>query len=189
MSILLVEAMKKIAWALVAIASSWGCTRQEAEDFNHWPPQGWSVHDGGSGAASSWQHSRNPQKEDSQSDLVAYLNKEYIPDGIHARDWLVTPPHLVKEGQVLSFSSRLALDGNQGSIYKILVLADGLDPENLENYVSIKQWSEHEINPIQRKETTQEVAIPAKFAGKEIRIAFYMEGKSAEGWFVDAVKL
>jgi hypothetical protein len=183
--------MKKTLLAVMALVSLCGYAQLPAEGFEgSWPPEGWTIHNNGIGTASSWQQSDESMAQPAyEGNYAAYLNKENVSNGTFAQDWLTTPSVTIGENMVLGFFSRLTLSGEQGSIYKLLILPDGGDANNLSDYIALEEWTELEINPVQTDYNEITVNIPSSYTGQSVRFAFFMEGDDYDRWLIDNVKL
>ncbi len=183
--------MKKTLLAVMALVSLCGYAQLQVEGFEgSWPPEGWTIHNNGIGTASSWQQSDGSLSQPAYSgNYAAYLDKENVSNGTFAQDWLTTPSMIVGENMVLSFFSRLTLNGDQGSIYKLLLLPDGGDADNLSDYIALEEWTELEINPVQTDYNEMTVNIPSSYIGQSVRFAFFMQGDDYDRWLIDNVKL
>ncbi|MDV6167799.1 fibronectin type III domain-containing protein [Flavobacterium sp. DG1-102-2] len=128
----------------------------------------------------------------------AYLNKEAVaPGSAIPADWLVTKLFNVPANGELSFQSKLTINGDQGSIYKIYIAeyAAGSTPADVtvDNFAAtanlLATYTELQINPDQAAWAEKTITLPAVWAGKNVRIAFMMTGLDKDRWFIDDVKV
>jgi hypothetical protein len=179
--------MKKTLLAVMAMVSLCSYGQLAVEGFETWPVSGWTTHSNG-GTGITWQQADGSAAQPAYSGShAAYLDKENVPDGTVAQDWLVSPSTPVPINAVIKFASRLTIAANQGSVYKLLLLPPTGNPDNLSDYITLQQWTELELNPIQADYILKSVAVPAAYAGTIARFAFYMEGDDADRWLVDDV--
>ena len=177
------------------LAMSMGCFAQQAiEGFEGdvFPPQGWTIYENGVGVLQSWTRI-NPGDAflpPYEGDYAAFINREDVPDtGSAAQDWLVTPlVNITEQNSTLQFYSRLTLNDDQGTNYRVMISTDS-DPSDLAPYVSLQEWTELEINPVQTEYNEITVPIPEAYIGQQAYIAFVMEGDNADRWLIDNVSL
>ena len=188
--------MKKIILALAAsLFSICGYSQLALEGFEApWTPTGpvgWGVYQNTFGTSEKWRQS-NPLSgfEPAHSGTyAAFINNQNVPNPNVAKDWLVSPQFLVPQNPQLRFWSRLAINGNDGGIYKILITTTTGDLGDLANYATVITWTEPEINPIDTQYYEKIVTLPEEFEGQQVRIAFLMEGDNADRWLVDDVRV
>jgi hypothetical protein len=182
--------MKKTLLAAMAMVSLCGHAQLLNEGFETWPVTGWTTHSNGSpGVGITWQQANGTVTQPAYSGShAAYLDKENVPDGTLAQDWLVTPlVQIPPVNGAVTFASRLTIAGDQGSIYKLMLLPATGNPAILSDYVVLKQWTETELNPVQTDYVIKNVAIPVAYSAMAVRFAFYMEGDDGDRWLVDDV--
>lgn len=181
--------MKKTLLAAMAMVSLCAHAQLAVEGFETWPVTGWTTH-GNGGIGITWQQANGTTSQPPYSGShSAFLDKENVPNGTVAQDWLVSPLFQVPENTVIRFASRLTIAGDQGSVYKLLLLPSTGNPDVLSDYVTLQQWTELELNPLQTDYILKNVAIPAAYTGTMARFAFYMEGDDADRWLVDDVRV
>lgn len=176
------------------LAMSMGCfaqAQQAIEGFEGdvFPPEGWTIYDNGVGVLQSWTRI-NPGDAflpPYEGDYAAFIDREDVPEGNIAQEWLVTPSVTVAgENPALHFYSRLTLNGDQGTNYMIM-LSTGSDPSDLGSYISLQEWTEYEINPQQQEYNEIFVPIPEAYIGQQVYLAFVMEGDNQDRWLIDNV--
>ena len=125
----------------------------------------------------------------------AYLDREQAGGaGTIPEDWLITKEFIVPANGELTFVSRLTIQQDQGSIYRIKIIEIGGTSGNptgvappLDNYVTLQTLTELQMNPSQQDWANKSFLIPAAYANKTVRIAFVMEGDFKDRWFIDNV--
>lgn len=182
--------MKKTLLAAMAMVSLCGHAQLLNEGFETWPVSGWTTHSNG-GVGITWQQSNGTTTQPAYSGShAAYLDKENVPNGALAQDWLVSPLVQIPVGNAaVTFASRLTIPGDQGSIYKLMILPATGNPAVLSDYVVLKQWTETELNPVQADYMMKSVTIPPAYAATSAYFAFYMEGDDGDRWLIDDVGL
>jgi gliding motility-associated-like protein len=124
---------------------------------------------------------------------AAYLQRENVAPGLFPEDYLVTPQFNVPLEPELRFFSRLTIPGDDGSVYKVLILDVTTNPTADLNapasYVELQSWTELQINPDQAAYNEIIVQIPTSYIGKQVRIAFMMTGDNMDRWLIDNVKV
>lgn len=175
------------------LAISLGCFAQtDVEGFESevFPPDGWTMYDNGSGYLKFWQQTfpENPILPSYEGDYAAFIDRENVPNiNDVPQDWLVTSLKTVLgDSPVVHFYSRLTLQGDQGSVYRLMISTDS-DPGNLDAYITLKQWSEFEINPVQAEYNEIYVPVPLEFVGQQVYYAFVMEADYGDRWLIDNV--
>lgn len=179
--------MKKTLLAVMAMVSLSSYAQLPEEGFETWPVSGWTTH-GNGGVGITWQQAgESPEQPPYGGEYAAFLDKENVTDGTLAKDWLVSPSFMPPANAVLTFASRLTLNEDQGSIYKIMLLPSGGNPDVLSDYVMLEEWTEMQLNPVQKEYIIKNVAIPAAYTATSVRLAFYMENDNGDRWLVDDV--
>lgn len=124
---------------------------------------------------------------------AAYLQRENVAPGPLPEDYLVTPQFNMPEEPELRFFSRLTVPGDDGSIYKVLIVDLTTNPtadlNSPASYVELESWTELEINPDQVAYNEIILQVPAAYVGKQVRIAFMMTGDNGDRWLIDNVKV
>ncbi|MUV03923.1 hypothetical protein GN157_09410, partial [Flavobacterium rakeshii] len=189
--------MKKIAgnlfmlFMLFTAMSSYSQLAQEGfEDTSVWPPTGWNIYNNGIGPVQAWKRSElgNDALPPHEGSYAALIEKENVIGDVPAQDWLVTPLVLLPNNAQLRFFSRLSMNGDDGSLYRIMVSTDA-DPSNLTAYTQVEEWTELQINPIQQEYTEIVVSLSSFAASTNVYIAFVMEGDDGDRWLVDNVSV
>lgn len=183
--------MKKIL--TLFLAGTLGCFAQTpVEGFEDvvFPPDGWNTYDNGVGPIKFWQQTieANPFTPPYEGNYAAFIDRENVPNVYGtAQDWLVTPYMTVTgNSPAIHFYSRLTLNGDQGSIYRIM-MSTNPDSSNLGDYTVVKEWTELEINPVQMEYREIYVPIPQEAIGQQVYFAFVMETDYGDRWLIDDV--
>jgi len=183
--------MKKIL--TLFLAGTLGCFAQTpVEGFEDvvFPPDGWSTYDNGVGYIHFWKQTieTNFFTPPYEGNYAAFIERENVPNVYGtAQDWLVTPYMTVTgNSPAIHFYSRLTLNGDQGSIYRIM-MSTNPDSSNLEDYTVVKEWTELEINPVQMEYREIYVPIPQEAIGQQVYFAFVMENDYGDRWLIDNV--
>ena len=189
--------MKKITGNLLLLfilfTSITGYTQLAQEGFEgaSFPPSGWSLHNNGIGVLQQWKQtiiSENETYPPKSGNHAAFIDRQNVPDGDPAKDWLVTSLFEMPSNGQLRFWSRLTLDGNQGSVYKVLIAPEGSDLTSLDSFTVVAAYTETEINPTQREYNEVFISLPGT-AGQNYHVAFLMEGDFQDRWLIDDVRV
>jgi gliding motility-associated-like protein len=135
-------------------------------------------------------------------DYSAYLQKETVaPTDAIPVDWLVSEPFSMVANAELKFASRLTLQLDQGSIYKVYIVPASVAiatpghptiPE-LASATLLTTYTETSLMGAQQTEWAEKtLTIPANASwppGTPVFIAFVMEGNNKDRWFLDEVKV
>lgn len=158
------------------------------EDVGVFPPTGWAIYNNGIGPAATWIQSSGDQaiQPAYEGTYAAYLNKENVATGL-AEDWLVTPQFNVPGNPELHFFSRLTINGDNGSIYRVLITSG--DPADLSGYALVEEWTEFEINPVQADYLEKVVMLPTNLVGQNVHVAFVMANDNGDRWLIDNVSV
>ncbi|MEE1899028.1 choice-of-anchor J domain-containing protein [Flavobacterium rakeshii] len=183
--------MKKIL--TLFLAASLGCFAQnsvEGFEGETFPPEGWAVYDNGIGQIKSWEQSvtENLFTPAYEGEHAAFLDRENVldTDGL-PQDWLVMPLITVTgERPAIHFYSRLSINGDDGSILRLMMSTDS-DSSDLGVYTVVMEWTEYEINPEQMYYNELYVPIPLDFVGEQVYFAFVMEADNGDRWLIDNV--
>gem|GEM_PF-740281 len=153
-------------------------------------PTGWKILQNTIGTTTIWQQSPagNTIIVPFEGTYAAYLDRQNVTTGI-PEDYLITPEFNVPVNAELRFFSRLTQALDQGGIYKVKILPQGSDSDDINNYVDLQTWTELQINPAQTSYNEIVVAIPSQYLNTQVRIAFVMAGDNADRWLVDNVKV
>ncbi|RYE18208.1 MAG: fibronectin type III domain-containing protein, partial [Sphingobacteriales bacterium] len=169
------------------------------EGFETWPPAGWGIYDNGIGLVQTWKQSNALASQPAHTGTyAAFVDRENVPTGSVAADWLITPAINVPTNAQLKFWSRLTIGGDQGGRYyvKMLVINGPEDTQSdLGNsgWVNIVPtgtgyWTESQINPQFDSYTEKVIPITAP-VGAQVYIAFVMEADFMDRWLIDDVQL
>ena len=163
------------------------------EDFEDpWTPSGptasWGIYQNTFGTIEKWRQTDGTINEPGfgGTGFAAFVNNQNVPTGNVAQDWLVTPSFIMPINGQLRFQSRLAFNGNQGGVYKVLIAPVGADLSVLSSYTVVNTWTEPGINPNQQQYNEVLVNLPG-VVGQSYHVAFLMEADNADRWFVDNV--
>ena len=189
--------MKKITFLFFMLFLSMAGFAQglplEGFETNPWPANGpgpgWGIYQNTFGTTDKWRQSNplSPNEPAHSGTYAAFVNNQNVPNPNLAQDWLVTPGFTLPTSPQLRFWSRLALAGNQGGTYKILIAPASSDLTNLTSYTTVITWTEPEINPDQLTYTEKLVDLPTTLPAGPVVVAFLMEGDNADRWLVDDV--
>ena len=178
--------MKRTLLALFC-AFTTGIFAQGLEGFENltFPPPGWTVMDNGIGTEKNWQQITlgSPVMVPHTGNYAAWIDKENVPDGTFAEDWLISPAYTVPPNAQLSFYSRFATAGDQGSILKVMISTG--DPADLGSYALLQQYTETSMNPVQDQYTKVTVDVPTVYESASAHFALVMVNDDGDRWFVD----
>ena len=190
---------QKILIAILALMSLCGYAQLPTEGFETpWTspapdspaaPPGWMVVDE-DGPNVTWVHALGnaPDQPPFGGNGVAFLNRETLPPVAQdPKDWLISPAFTVPDAGKLKFQSRLTIEGDQGSMYYIMVSTDS-NPANLDSYTAVYTATELQINPVQTSYNQVTVDL-AQFGGQQVHIAFVMVGNNDDRWLIDDVEV
>jgi gliding motility-associated-like protein len=194
--------MKKITLLIIIFLLSFCGYAQLAQECfeGSWTPQvatpdsqdaDWLKTDNSIGTTYSWAQQANTVTlnsfEGTPGTYAAYIDRENVPSGIPA-DYLITPKFNLPAGAQLRFQSKLNISGDNGSIFKIMILPEGGDPGDLTAYEPVEDWTEPELalSPLPVYEE-KIVTFNPVYEGTNVRIAFVMEGDNGDRWLIDCV--
>ncbi|KOS06906.1 hypothetical protein AM493_13350 [Flavobacterium akiainvivens] len=150
-------------------------------------PAGWAIVNH-AGIQQKWELGTTGSYQGSQHAVIA---PESVAAGTIAEDWLITPAFAVPENGVLSFYSKLAQPGDQGTTFHIYVRP--IVNESFENQINIvnftsqaANWTELQINPSQTDWTHKMVSL-SSFVGQNVYLAFVAKGNNGDTWMIDNV--
>jgi gliding motility-associated-like protein len=181
--------MKKITLVIFAFLLSFSAFAQFPEGFEGtWTtgsgPAGWAIINA-AGPIQTWQRQLGNDNFPARTgSYAAFINRENVPDGTTSNDWLITPEFTVPSNAQLKFWSRLTLDGDQGTVYKIFI---GNSTTDITQFTELQSWTELTLNTSQTTYELKEVNIPATYTGQSLRLAFVMQGDNGDRWLVDDV--
>uniref|UniRef100_UPI001358EF33 fibronectin type III domain-containing protein n=1 Tax=Flavobacterium sp. MK4S-17 TaxID=2543737 RepID=UPI001358EF33 len=190
--------MKKITLLILMLFTAFcGFAQLPQEGFEAWPPTEWLILQNDVGTTVFWRQSalNNDAEPPYEGDYSAFLDKSNLPPNFDTpQDWLVTKEFTMPDNPELHFFSRLTLGGNDGSLYRVMIIDltenPGADVNDFSNYTQLKEWNEIEINPIQTQYTEKILSspdIPDTYIGHQVRMAFVMEGNNGDRWLIDNV--
>lgn len=190
-----INRMKKFNFLLIALLLTLSSNAQLAlESFESWPtdqgPPNWKVLQNNVGTDNKWVQTTagfqpTPPHTGSHS---AYMNAQNVVTGM-PEDYLVTPVFNSPVNGRIYFYSRLTQVLDQGSIYKVKILPEGANADDLSAYVELQSWTELEINPTQTEYTKVTVEIPAVYENTDIRVAFVLVSDAGDRWLIDDVEV
>lgn len=187
--------MKKITLVIFAFLLSFNAFAQFPEGFEGtWTagsgPAGWTILNNAPGLSQFWrpvlQTDGTTTYPPHSGTNAAYINRETVGVGLTTDDWLITPEFTVPANGQLTFWSRLTIDGDQGTIYKIFI---GNSTTDITQFTELQSWSETELNVSQQEYEEKRVNIPASYVGQSLRIAFVMRGRTGDRWVIDDVNV
>jgi gliding motility-associated-like protein len=149
-------------------------------------PSGWYIKNV-AGPAQTWNQANNGSATPViYGTKAAYLNRETVAAATVTEDWLITPQFTVPNNAQLKFWSRLTLNNDQGSDYKVMI---GTDPTDASTFTDLQTWTELTLNGVQLEYEEKIVNIPAANAGQPRYIAFIMTGNNGDRWLIDEVQV
>jgi len=152
------------------------------------PPTGWVVEDNGVGTAQSWGRTNAAGFGwVHQGTWSAMVNRDggATSAGL-AQDWLITPQVTVPTNGQIRFYSRSGSNGEQGSVYKVLM---STTTQNRAAFTTtLATYTELDIENLPFK---QMVILLNAYAGQNVYFAFVMEVNNGLGdrWILDDVKV
>ncbi|MHA3788720.1 choice-of-anchor J domain-containing protein [Flavobacterium hauense] len=185
---------KNLLFLFFLLLSISGSAQLAEESFESWTPgQGpanWKILQNAIGPNVQWAQSvaGNVFTPPYTGQHAAYLNLHNVSTGI-PEDYLVTPEFNAPVNGRINFYSRLTLEYDQGSVYKVKILPAGADADDINNYVELQSWTELEINPAQSEYTKITVLIPQIYENTNVRVAFVMAADNGDRWLIDDVEV
>ncbi|WP_396137461.1 choice-of-anchor J domain-containing protein, partial [Flavobacterium sp.] len=179
--------MKKLLLFFMSFFSLLGYA-QLAEGFEgaSFQPTGWVVDNNGVGTVESWTRTNlSGFGWVHQGSFSAMVNRENGATGL-AQDWLITPQVTVPTNGQIRFYSRSGSNGEQGSIYRVLISTTNQARASFTT--EIGRYTELEI----RNLPFQQFFIPLNaYANQPVYFAFVMEVTDGWGdrWLLDNVKV
>ena len=152
------------------------------------PPTGWVIEDNGVGTAQSWGRTNAAGFGwVHQGAWSAMVNRDNgtTSAGL-AQDWLITPQVTVPANGQIRFYSRSGSNGEQGSVYKVLM---STTTQNRAAFTTtLATYTELDIENLPFK---QMVILLNAYAGQNVYFAFVMEVNNGLGdrWILDDVKV
>lgn len=150
-----------------------------------WLPSGWNVLNI-AGATQTWVQGNGSIAQPAYKGThCAYLREEAVATGT-TEDWLITPQFNVPANGQLHFYSRLGIEGDQKTVYKVMI---GTDPNDTGTFTALENWTELALNPQQLVYTEKVVTIPTQYTNQQLYIAFVMMGNDGDRWMIDDVSI
>ena len=150
-----------------------------------WLPTGWNVLNI-AGATQTWVQGNGSVAQPAYKGThCAYLREEAVASGT-TEDWLITPQFNVPANGQLHFYSRLGIEGDQKTLYKVMI---GTDPNDISTFTALENWTELTLNPQQLVYTEKVVTIPTQYTNQRLYIAFVMMGNDGDRWMIDNVSV
>ncbi|WP_445455436.1 lectin-like domain-containing protein [Flavobacterium sp. HNIBRBA15423] len=152
----------------------------------------WAIVDNMIGTAQSWELA--PTGQAYAGTRAAYLNRENVPDGSLAQDWLITPAVIIPSDGQLRFFTKLTQAGIQGSNFTIRIAdADTFAQNDIGNFSIIQTWNESTLmnGTTATEQTTyiQKVVDLSTYTGQNLFVAFVMENDNGDRWIIDNVNI
>ncbi|HEY0046298.1 MAG TPA: choice-of-anchor L domain-containing protein, partial [Flavobacterium sp.] len=156
----------------------------------------WAVFDNGVGTAQSWTVNTTVSTPPApplihSGERAAFINLENIGANNTSRDYLATPLFTIPDNGQLRFFTRTTVNGNQGTVYKIMVSTTVQnDPAA---YVEVESWAENELTNTFNIYEEKVVDLSA-YEGDQIYVAFVREftqptaGLGGDRWLIDDVR-
>ena len=136
-----------------------GYAQLDQEDFESWPPVGWTTMDNGIGIGQSWtQSNATPAQPPYEGTFAAYINRENVDTGTYAEDYLITPEFTMPQDAQLRLFSRLTQIEDQGSVYKVLIINPTVDDAQLGLFHDSEMTSSPTFTVIRLKGSAQRAA-------------------------------
>ena len=160
---------------------------QLSEGFENvtFPPPGWVVTDNGIGTVQSWTRNTTFPNVWTIGVGSASSNREAAVPGL-AQDWLITPQVTVPADGQVRFFARSASNGEQGSIYKVLL---STTTQNIAAFTTtLATYTELDII---NATMAQKIILLDAYAGQNVYIAFVHEVTDGLGdrWLLDNVNV
>ena len=182
--------MKKLLLFLLML-SGFGVFAQLPENFEGatFPPTGWAIFDNGIGTTISWAETTNAALTYGGTGKSAYLNRENVPDGTFAIDWMVTPGVTVPNNAQLRFQTKNVQAGLQGSILDIRISTTS--QTNTASFTTVQSWDDNNLTTTNNVYEEKIIDLnPTTYPpGSTIYIAFVMTNDNGDRWLVDNVNL
>ena len=200
------HSMKKITLLILMLFFSFTGFSQFSEGFegstlpnlttNQWELGSgtWGVFDNGVGLTKSWNVNTGVTTPPTVhgGTRAAYMDRENIGVTNTSRDYLATPQVDIPTNGELKFWTRTLANGNQGTIFKIMVSTTSqTDPAA---YTLVQQWTEDELTATYNVYEEKSVNLAA-YAGPDRYIAFVMEytqptpSLGGDRWLVDDMRI
>ena len=182
--------MKKLLLILLML-SGFGVFAQLPENFEGgtFPPPGWAIFDNGIGTTISWAETTNAALTYGGTGKSAYLNRENVPDGTFAVDWMVTPGLTVPNNAQFRFQTKNIQAGLQGSILDVRISTTS--QTNTASFTTVQSWDDNNLTTTNNVYEEKIIDLnPTTYPpGSTIYIAFVMTNDNGDRWLVDNVNL
>ena len=164
----------------------------------------WGVFDNGVGLTKSWNVNSGVTTPPTPPLVhgganAAYMDRENIGIGNTSQDFLATPLIPIPSNGELKFWTRTLANGNQGTIFKIMVSTTPGGQTNPASYTLVQQWTEDNLTATYNvyEEKTVNLSAFAISAGGpgQVYVAFVMEytqpgvGIGGDKWLVDDMRI
>ncbi|MGV8994744.1 MAG: choice-of-anchor L domain-containing protein, partial [Flavobacterium sp.] len=154
----------------------------------------WGVFDNGVGTTKSWNVNTGVTTPPTVhgGTRAAYMDRENIGVTNTSRDYLATPQITIPTNGELKFWTRTLANGNQGTIFKIMVSTTSQTTPAA--YTLVQQWTEDELTATYNIYEEKSVNLAA-YAGQNVYIAFVMEftqptaALGGDRWLVDDMRI
>ncbi|MGV8993467.1 MAG: fibronectin type III domain-containing protein, partial [Flavobacterium sp.] len=154
----------------------------------------WGVFDNGVGTTKSWNVNSGVTTPPTVhgGTRAAYMDRENIGVTNTSRDYLATPQITIPTNGELKFWTRTLANGNQGTIFKIMVSTTSQTTPAA--YTLVQQWTEDELTATYNIYEEKSVNLAA-YAGQNVYIAFVMEftqptaALGGDRWLVDDMRI
>jgi len=185
--------MKRITLlAFGLLCSLAGYSQLALENFEGvWPPDQWSVYNF-QGPQQQWVQGSTATGQPAHSPIhSAYMQREQVTDGTFTEDFLVTKPFTVPTTPQVRFWNYTTIAGNQGNIYKVMLLPTGADPALASSYILLEDYTEVELTPSAETwtfKTLTHAELNSRI-GQQVRLAFVMMGDFGDRWALDDIEV
>ncbi|SEP93089.1 choice-of-anchor J domain-containing protein, partial [Flavobacterium urocaniciphilum] len=163
----------------------------QTEDFEGltFPPTGWTIFETGTGVSQSWTETANPLFTYGGVGKSAFLNRENVPDGTFAVDWLVTKQLTVPANGQIRFFTKTLQAGNQLSLFDVKISTTS--QTNPASFTTIQSWDESSLTTVANvyEEKVIDLNTATYPAGTLVYIAFVMTNDNGDRWLIDNFNL
>jgi gliding motility-associated-like protein len=192
--------MKKIILLiLISFSSLVGYSQLPAyEGFEGatFPPTGWLVKDNRTNTGQNWQFNLPATSFPAHTGArAAYVNRENVGAGVYSEEWLITPQQTVLANGQLRFFTRQTLQGDNGTIYKVLA-SNSADQADLSAYTTVvAQYTDNDLSTQTADQLDyEEKIINLSFTGARyfafVKVFTQNEAVTVgDRWLVDDVRL
>lgn len=177
--------MKKNYCFLALLLANISHAQTVIEDFENGIPPTWATFETGSGVNQSWTTNTNPLLV-CQGSSSAYINRENVPNGTFAIDWLVSPLITVPANGKLFFATKTIQTGMQGNIFSVRVSTTSQTDVN--SFITVEVWDENTLTTTANL-CQQKIVDLSSYVGQTVYIAFVMQNDNGDRWIVDDIKM